>query len=72
MCCSAFLILKAFMSRGSQVGGKQITSKGFGNVPYLQDAGETQEVSDGGDDYILSENEPKLCVTSEAGCWQGH
>lgn len=52
-------------------GGKQSFSRMLGNVRYLQEVGETYEVSEIGDYSKQSRNKPKLCVTREAGCWHG-
>lgn len=41
----------------------------LGNARYLQDVGETYEVSEIDEYYKQPRNKPKLCVTSETQCW---
>lgn len=44
----------------------------LGNVRYLQDVEEAYEVSETNDYYKHPRNKPKLCVTSETGCWHDY
>ena len=67
----AFLIRVAFSSKGHKFWGKQSFSRVPGNVTYVQDVGKTDEVSEIDDYYKQPRNKPKLCVTSETGCWHG-
>ena len=67
----AFLIRVAFSSKGHKFWGKQSFSRIPGNVTYVQDVGKTDEVSEIDDYYKQPRNKPKLCVTSETGCWHG-
>ena len=67
----AFVIRVAFSSKGHNFWGKQSLSRILGKATYVQDVGRTDEVSEIDGYYKQPRNKPKLCVTSETGCWHG-